>query len=623
VNNSKGSTLAIAVSMVFLFSALGIGAIEYAGGQGLSTNFQTVNTQAFWLADAGMQQSLANSGAASPNYPSPTSFGNGTYLVTSSTSGNTTTVTSVGTVTGMTPVITKTLKAVGTITSVFQNALLSGMGSTTLDKSDTFTNYNSSGAAVTPGNVQIATDASTITKTSTGGPPGLPSNVTSRTSAGIVLTQITVPSALLSAQCPTGSGSATGPASGSWNVTTSTTFTGSGNYQCSYLSIASGATLTINTNVVLYLTATDPATGPDGTADGEDLRCSSTDTGATCSSTTLGYVKILSGGSLTIYANGRMTFGSNSPYTLNVSSNVDFLNQDPWDPAVTYPTTGTTYVTYNDQAWASTNTASNINKTPSAGSVYWTLNTYSAGTTYAANDYVTYTTGTTTGAWRSTVANNLGNIPGSSTCAGSPAPSSACWVLSNNPIPANINIYSLYVSPVGWNSTTNYALNDLVTYAGGAWESTGNNNLNNAPSSSSSSWSSIVWNSATSSYPNNTFVTYPNGSQIWQSVIPVTNNNILTVPLINHNSSATTYWEAYAGIEIGNNGNHFFGVVYAPQSLAIVNNGETVSGAVAGNTVDIQPLATINYDQSLSTNNTSTQTTFNLTNWTECPPSGC
>ncbi len=80
MNNSKGSTLAIALSMLFLFSAMGVGALEYGGGQRQFATTQIANTQAFWIADAGLL-SVCLSGTAPST---PTSFGPGTYSVTPS-----------------------------------------------------------------------------------------------------------------------------------------------------------------------------------------------------------------------------------------------------------------------------------------------------------------------------------------------------------------------------------------------------------------------------------------------------------------------------------------------------------------------------------------------------------
>ena len=56
--NSRGSTLALALSAMFLVSALGIGAINYATMQGQSSSIQTSSAKAFWLADAGMVEAL-------------------------------------------------------------------------------------------------------------------------------------------------------------------------------------------------------------------------------------------------------------------------------------------------------------------------------------------------------------------------------------------------------------------------------------------------------------------------------------------------------------------------------------------------------------------------------------
>ena len=59
MKNSKGSVLAVALSMMFLFSGLGIGALNYAGMQGQFATNQIISSQAFWMAEAGAQDSLA------------------------------------------------------------------------------------------------------------------------------------------------------------------------------------------------------------------------------------------------------------------------------------------------------------------------------------------------------------------------------------------------------------------------------------------------------------------------------------------------------------------------------------------------------------------------------------
>jgi hypothetical protein len=58
MNNNKGSTLAIALSMVFLFAAMGVGTINYGGGQRAFWNSRASSAQAFWVADGAMQQAL-------------------------------------------------------------------------------------------------------------------------------------------------------------------------------------------------------------------------------------------------------------------------------------------------------------------------------------------------------------------------------------------------------------------------------------------------------------------------------------------------------------------------------------------------------------------------------------
>jgi len=65
MNNSRGSTLAIALSMVFLFAAIGVGTINYGTGQRQASVNQAANAQAFWLAEAGLAQTAAG-GCSAP-----------------------------------------------------------------------------------------------------------------------------------------------------------------------------------------------------------------------------------------------------------------------------------------------------------------------------------------------------------------------------------------------------------------------------------------------------------------------------------------------------------------------------------------------------------------------------
>lgn len=58
MKNSKGSALAVALSSLVLFTGLGLGALNYSGMQGLSATNQTLSTQAFWVAEAGLQKAL-------------------------------------------------------------------------------------------------------------------------------------------------------------------------------------------------------------------------------------------------------------------------------------------------------------------------------------------------------------------------------------------------------------------------------------------------------------------------------------------------------------------------------------------------------------------------------------
>src|SRR5690348_13168065 len=58
-NSRKGSTLAMALCAMFLVSALGVGAMNYATGNGPISVHQNLSNQTFWLADAGVTQAVS------------------------------------------------------------------------------------------------------------------------------------------------------------------------------------------------------------------------------------------------------------------------------------------------------------------------------------------------------------------------------------------------------------------------------------------------------------------------------------------------------------------------------------------------------------------------------------
>lgn len=77
MKNIKGSTLALALCAMVVVSAMGMGAINYSSTQGQTSISQQISTQAFWLADAGIQQSMYH---PTPPFNSGTvSMGQGSY----------------------------------------------------------------------------------------------------------------------------------------------------------------------------------------------------------------------------------------------------------------------------------------------------------------------------------------------------------------------------------------------------------------------------------------------------------------------------------------------------------------------------------------------------------------
>ena len=88
MKNAKASALGIALGMTALFSGLGLGALNYSGMQGQSSINQTLSTQAFWLADAGLERAreLVQAFTAQTVYPATlpvdNNFATGTYSCT-------------------------------------------------------------------------------------------------------------------------------------------------------------------------------------------------------------------------------------------------------------------------------------------------------------------------------------------------------------------------------------------------------------------------------------------------------------------------------------------------------------------------------------------------------------
>ena len=78
-NHTKGSVLAITTGFVLTFTLLGFGAMYLSGMQGVQANKQVFATQAFWLAESGVERQLQ----IWSNTPLTGSLGEGTYTASS------------------------------------------------------------------------------------------------------------------------------------------------------------------------------------------------------------------------------------------------------------------------------------------------------------------------------------------------------------------------------------------------------------------------------------------------------------------------------------------------------------------------------------------------------------
>ncbi|MEI6437987.1 MAG: pilus assembly PilX N-terminal domain-containing protein [Candidatus Omnitrophota bacterium] len=216
--NSRGSALAVALSTMFLFGVLGVGAINYSTMQRQVSVSGQKATQAFWLADAGLQQSAATACGALTD----TSIGTGTYRVDKSG----TLLTSTGTVGSGSSAVSRKIQA--NCTPGASNPFSAPITFKTDLFSDTgvkvYSDFSSSGAS------QIS--VANITSTST-------------------LTPVTIPPfSWSSVQC---SG---GIATGTLNLADPFIYGTGGSYKCSdmQLAVPSAGTWHISGNQFLWLT---------------------------------------------------------------------------------------------------------------------------------------------------------------------------------------------------------------------------------------------------------------------------------------------------------------------------------------------------------------------------------
>ncbi|MBF0483407.1 MAG: hypothetical protein HQL25_01760 [Candidatus Omnitrophica bacterium] len=156
MKNNKGMILPVAMGFMVFFSAFGLGAIQLSQMQGQSAAQQLSSTQAFWLAEAALQRSSANSCQETSG-----SLGTGSYSVSRTGTSSPFTLTSTGTVSNW----NRKLQATCTVGSSIFSHVLTAKETINLDGSPglvTINSYNNTGSS--KGNASIATN-SAITDT--------------------------------------------------------------------------------------------------------------------------------------------------------------------------------------------------------------------------------------------------------------------------------------------------------------------------------------------------------------------------------------------------------------------------------------------------------------------------
>ncbi len=164
-------------------------------------------------------------------------------------------------------------------------------------------------------------------------------------------------------------------------------------------------------------------------------------------------------------------------------------------------------VTFANAAWVSISTG-NANNEPDTSPLFWAVLVPAATTTttgtgtgtgtgtslgykgvyastanYGTNDVVTYASA----AWVSLVAGNHGNTPDVSPVDWAVLVPAAATGTGGTPvITRNLAFEGGYIS------TTNYAMNDVVTWQNTAWISLGDGNHGNAPDTSTTFWATLV-----------------------------------------------------------------------------------------------------------------------------------
>lgn len=273
MKNSKGVILPVALGLMAFCSLLGLGAIQLADMQGQSYVREVSSTQAFWLADAGLQRSSAGACLAVSG-----SLGAGTYNVVTSGSSSPFTLVSTGTVPGM-PDRIRRLQSSCTIGNIFNQDILAKT-SVKFENNSVIDSYNSSLGVYS--NTNKSSIGAIVSNGGTGSIDLANNNsagLTRTINAGVTIHPVTLPSLAWTAGPPM---SALAGNKGTALLTT-------GNYQYTSINITgNNAVLSINGDVVLYLSGNPSLTIANN-----------------------GQLRINTGSSLSIYAAGDVTSNNN------------------------------------------------------------------------------------------------------------------------------------------------------------------------------------------------------------------------------------------------------------------------------------------------------------------------
>ena len=268
----KGLVLPLAVGLMAFCALFGLSAIQLADTQGQSHIRETSSNQAFWVGDAGLQKAYALGACSTGTGLAATSFGPGSYAVAVTTNSCVVTLTATGAVNGF----SRNLRADCLVTSPFKFLAFSN-GTITLSNNVFVDSYDSTkgnyGGSNVGNNGDIGTNGATI---------AIGNNVTvhgtQTTNAGAALAPVVVPAVLTAL-----------PAGVALTLTNNNTLTlPAGNYRYSKVNFANNVGLVISGDVLMYITGNPSFSGGNNAA-----------------------VTVNAGASLTIYADGVVSFSNN------------------------------------------------------------------------------------------------------------------------------------------------------------------------------------------------------------------------------------------------------------------------------------------------------------------------